>query len=292
MNPHKEFAQRVKNIQVLHPQMESIFKIMDSHMKRPGKTRHLFVTGSSNIGKTKLAEIYLKKYPEYVITEPDETEITVKHVIYMETPHPFTLMEFYHELLDALGSPRLKGVPKINDLKTRAYYLMKRQEVKMVIIDEVNNILTSGFNASKAMDTIKQMANKTKVTLVLMGTPEAIKLRELDDQYKSRYRPKSLNRFEKCDDEFCRLLEEIETYLAPPQRIGLGDLNLKYPQLLHLFCKGKLGFLIPIIQEAYDILGLFNEECNDISNLRLSPKVIKEAFEIIQGDKFDDNLTF
>ncbi|MEY9980207.1 TniB family NTP-binding protein [Lysinibacillus sp. RC79] len=289
-NPFSDFAARVLNLNVDLPFAESIYKVMDSHMKRPGKTRHLFITGSSNVGKTKLAENYIKRYPKYTITEEDGTEVDIRPVIYMETPHPFTLLEFYHELIHALGSPRLGGVPKINDLKVRAYKLIDRQKVKMVIIDEINNIQTSAVNKITAMDAIKHMANKTNVTLALMGTPEAKELRILDEQYKSRYRPKSIDRFTECDEEFCKYLNQIEEQLKYPKKFGLGDLKTGLPQLLHYQSKGKVGYLIPIIQEAFDLLGVFQESFNDFNDAILSPYVLDEAYKIIQGDFIDDNI--
>ena len=289
-NPFSEFADRVLNLNVDLPNAESIYKVMDSHIKRIGKTRHLFITGSSNVGKTKMAENYIQRYPGYTLTEEDGTEIDIKPVIYMEAPHPFTLLEFYHELIYALGSPRLGGVPKINDLKVRAYHLIDRQRVKMVIIDEINNIQTSGINKNSAMDAIKHMANKTNVTLVLMGTPEAAELRTLDEQYKSRYRPHSINRFTECNEEFCLYLNRIEEQLKFPKEIGLGDLKTGLPQILHYQSKGKVGYLVPIIQEAYDLLGVFQESFNDFNNAILSPYALDEAYKIIQGDFIDDIL--
>ncbi|MFY3792082.1 TniB family NTP-binding protein [Ureibacillus sp. MALMAid1270] len=289
-NEYKEFAERVKNLNIVLPEVESIYKVMDSHIKRNGKTRHLFITGPSNVGKTRMAENYIRKYPEYTIVEDDETEIDIKPIIYMETPHPFTLLEFYHELIYALGSPRLGGVPRINDLKTRAYHLISKQKVRMIIIDELNNIQSSPFNKKTAMDAIKHMANKTNVTLVLMGIPEATELRELDEQYKSRYRPRTLHRFKECNEDFCKLLNSIEEQLKFPMKIGLGDISTGLPQILHYQSKGKVGYLVPIIQEAYDILGVFEESFDDFTKAILSPHVLDEAYKIIQGDFIDDNI--
>lgn len=289
-NPYYEFAERVKNINIDLPRTEEIYRVMDSHLRRRGKTRHLFITGPSNVGKTKMAENYVKRYPEYTITEEDGTEVDIKPVVYMEAPHPFTISEFYHELINALGSPRLGGVPKINDIKDRAYHLISRQKVKMVIIDEINNIQTSSINKMSAMDTIKHMANKTKVTVVLMGTPEAKELRSLDEQYKSRYRPYSISRFSECNDEFILFLNKIEEQLKYPNKIGIGDINTGLPELLHYQSKGKIGYLVPIIQEAYDLLDVFQDSFNDFNRAKLTPYILNEAYKIIQGDFIDDRL--
>ncbi|OXS56427.1 TniB protein [Bacillus sp. V-88] len=284
------FGKRILNLRVEHPKMLEIYKIMDSLMMRPGKTRHLFIVGSSNVGKTTLAENYVNKYPGYTHRDGEGTEIDIKPVLYVETPHPFTLMEFYYAIIESLGSPRIETNPKVNELKVRAYHLLKEQKVKLLIFDELNNILTSRINQSEAMDAIKHLANKTGVSLVLMGTPEAKSLRALDEQYKSRYRPKTLTRFEKCDNEFCDFLKKVEKQLSPPIPIGLGEMDAFLPQLLFEQSKGKIGYLIPIIQEAYGILGVFERNFIEKQEAILTPEKLHEAFKIIQGDLFDDIL--
>jgi len=283
-------AERILNLNIEHPKISEIYKIMDSMMKRPGKTRHLFIMGSSNVGKTTLANNYVKNYPGYVQENSDGTEIDIKPVLYVEIPHPFTLMEFYFEIIDALGAPRVEINPKVNELKVRVYHLLKTQKVKLIIFDELNNILTSRINNSEAMDAIKHLANKTGVTLVLMGTPEAKTLRGLDEQYKSRYRPKALTRFEYCDEEFCDFLNRIEAEIAPPKPIGLGNKMTYLPQLLFEQSKGKIGYLVPIIQEAFGILGAFEEDIDEKELPNLTPDILNDAYKIIQGDLLDDIL--
>lgn len=144
-NPYKEFGERVSNLNIEHPQIREIYRMFDSIVKRPGKTRHLFITGSSNVGKTTLAEKYAERHPKYVEVDEEGTEIDKKPVLIVEVPHPFTLLEFYYEILDALEAPRLLGRPLVNELKNRAYYLIEKQGVKLIIFDEINNIMTSNI---------------------------------------------------------------------------------------------------------------------------------------------------
>lgn len=283
-------GKRILNLSIEHPKMLEIYKMMDSLMSRPGKTRHLFIIGSSNVGKTTLAENYVKKYPGYTVQDEEGTEIDIKPVLYTETPHPFTLMEFYYAIIESLGAPRIETKPKVNELKVRVHHLLKEQKVKLIIFDELNNILTSRISQIEAMDAIKHLANKTGVTLVLMGTPEAKSLRALDEQYKSRYRPKTLTRFERCNEEFCEFLEEVEEQISPPKHIGLGDMETYIPQLLFEQSKGKIGYLIPIIQEAFGLIGAFDVDIDENSIKEFTPDILNEAYKIIQGDIFDDAI--
>jgi hypothetical protein len=284
------FAERLLNLNVEHPKVKEIYRIFDSMIKRPGKTRHLFITGPSNVGKSTLAEKYLEKYPPYEKVDDEGTEIDITPVILVEIPHPYTPKEFYHEVLHSLGAERLLGRQDVNDLKVKAYNLIGEQEVKLIIFDEINNILTSQWNNKSAMDAIKQMANKTKVPLVLMGTPEAVGLRGEDEQYKSRYRPKRLRRFKNCDEEFCAFLKELEKQIDPPKPLKLWDKSTNLPQLIHFMSKGKVGYITPILIEAFSILGVFDEDFDDFDNLIIDEVVLDEAYQIILGDEFDDNL--
>lgn len=284
------FAKRLLNLNVEHPQIKEVFRMFDSLMQRPGKTRHIFLTGSSNVGKSTLAEKYLGRYPEYKGVDEEGTEIDKRPVILVEVPHPFTEAEFYHEVLDSLGAPRMLGRPYVNDLKVKAYKLIEAQEVKLIIFDEINNILTSPRIPNKtAMDAFKQMANKTKVSLVLMGTPESSALRTLDEQYKSRYRPKTLNRFEKCDQQFCEFLRSIEEQIKPPKPLHLWDKESSLPQYIHHMSKGKIGYITPLLIETFSLLGVFDEDFNDFDNLDFNEEVLEEAYQIILGDALDDD---
>jgi Cdc6-like AAA superfamily ATPase len=285
------FAKRLLNLNIEHPQIREIYKMFDSVMKRPGKTRHLFITGSSNVGKSTLAEKFLEKYPNYIEVDEEGTEVDKRPVILVEVPHPFTEIEFYHEILDSLGAPRMLGRIYVNDLKVKAYELIERQGVKLIIFDEINNILTSPRISNKtAMDAIKQMANKTKVSLVLMGTPESTELRKEDEQYRSRYRPKVLKRFERCDDQFCEFLKSIEEQINPPKPLYLWDKESGLPQYIHLMSKGKVGYITPLLIEAFSLLGVFDEDFNDFDNLNFNEDVLEEAYQIILGDELDDNI--
>lgn len=284
------FAERIRHLNVEHYQVKQIYRMMESIMRRPGKTRHLHIIGSSNVGKTTVAEKFVEKYRGYTLVDEEGTEIDIKPVILIELPHPFTIMEFYQEIIKVLGGIRLKG-PKTGEVKDQAIELIKAQKVKLIIIDEINNILTSRSVTDKeGMDAIKHLSNITRIPLVLMGTPESSKLRELDEQYKSRFRPKTLNRFTKCDEDFCLFLKEIEDQIEPPVPIGLGDMESGIPQVLYYQSKGKVGYLTPIIQEAYNILGVFEDGFNDPTEAVLDIEVLNEAYQIILGDIFDDKL--
>ncbi|MEH7301904.1 TniB family NTP-binding protein [Neobacillus drentensis] len=282
-NPYKDFADRVQALYVEHDKIVEIHEHLDA-LPTSQRSRHTFILGGGGVGKSQMAKNYLKKYPGYTYVDEEDNEIDILPVIYVETPHPFTWKELYFSILESLGCSRINGT--VGDLKERVLYLLRLQQVKIIFFDEIHNILTSTAVSNKAaMEHLKHISNKTNVSMVLLGTPAALELRNLDDQYKSRYRLKYLKRFESCDDEFCDFLNSVEKQIAPIYPFGLGNRNTGIPDLLHYQSKGKVGFLIPIIQEAYKIRGVFKEDFNDFEKTRITISDLDRAYRIIVGDE-------
>lgn len=291
MSEFKPFAERVSQLYIMHPRIKRIHKVFDSiriHRKLGnGKNspRNAFIIGGSGTGKTLLTKGYAEMHPGHTYVDSEENEYDIRPVVYMELPNPFTLQEFYQTIIDSLGAPRLPGKQTTGDLKKQAFKLIMDQGVEMLIMDEMNHILTSRHvKQEEAMDAIKYLGNITKISLVCVGTPEAGKLRKLSNQYFRRYVPVFINRFESCDKEFCDFLNEIEQQIAPPSPLFLGDISQGFPQLLFKLSRGLVGILTPIIQEAYSLLGLFDEDISNLMNVNLTVDLIIQAYDNIIGD--------
>ncbi|AUM63289.1 hypothetical protein C0R09_01270 [Brevibacillus laterosporus] len=293
-NPFKEFANRVANLYVVHPRVNEIWEMFDSkrvmNQAKESKTTysHYFLMGVSGVGKTMLCEKYTEKNSGYVHIEDDGTEIDIKPVIYLNLPHPFTVLEFYHSIVKALGAPRLPGRPLIGEVKTQAFHLLETQRVEMLILDEIDHIRrTRNMAKEDAMEAIKHVANAGKITLVCVGTPDVDELRKLDPQYRKRFSPIRLDRFKACDAKFLQFLSLIEEQLDPPYPVGLADDSTSLPLALHQYSFGRPGYLVQALQEAYRILGVYNPDFNNFSGLQLSGAILKRAFQNVLGDLTD-----
>lgn len=241
--------------------------------------RHLFIYGDSGVGKSMMLKKYKNKYPTFMDIDSEGTEYDIVPVVYMEIPEPYTHVEFYSTLIESLGAVIPTGNSRIGDLKRRAFSLMKQQRVEMVIIDEIGYIKEQRyFKEMEAMNTIKHLANIANVSVVIVGTPETASLHKMNFQFFRRYPPLQITHFASCDEGFCDLLNEIETQISPPEKLGLGDLETGFPQLLHVLSKGFVGLLTPIITEAYSLLGVFESDFEDITKARLTVKILKEAY--------------
>ncbi|MGF7046224.1 archaellum biogenesis ATPase FlaH [Paenibacillus sp. DS2015] len=294
MDPHKEFAHRVANLFVEHPKMEEAFKAIDNirnqnRYKIGGaqkSTRCACIIGGSGVGKTQMALRYEEKNTGY-LEVIDEVEYDITPVIYVENPDPFTLQGFYKAIAARLG-PLPIGRMLVDDAQKLALTRLMKLKVEVVIIDEMDYILTSrAVNEKEAMQAIKGLANKAKLTVILMGTPEVESLFKLNFQNFRRYPKWQLKRFEQCDQTWCDFLQKMEEALSPPQSVGLGEINTGIPQLLFKMSKGLLGILTPVLQEMYTLLGVFENDFNDFSKIPNNQELIPtltQAYRNINGD--------
>lgn len=73
--------------------------------------------------------------------------------------------------------------------------------------------------------------------------------------------------FKECDDKFLQFLALIEAQLAPPNPIGLSDPTTSLPEGLFQYSFGRPGYLVQLLQEAYRILGVYDPDFNDFSQI-------------------------
>ncbi|QQE78385.1 TniB family NTP-binding protein [Alicyclobacillus sp. SO9] len=289
--------QRVKILNIAHPRYREIWDELDSLRPEQGTDRdmitprHLFIYGESGVGKSTLLRKYVKAKENigYVDVDEEGTQYDIRPVVYTDLPEPFTKYEFYHQIVKALGAPQ-PGGSKIGDVKQQALKLIEQQRVEMVILDEMDYILTSrSVKQIEAMEAIKSLTNLGNISVVCAGTPAAKQLTEINFQYYSRFPAIPLPRFHDCDGGFCALLEHIEEHLGLPVTLGLGDRELHYPQLLHKMSQGVLRPLVQVLQRAFTIM-LKKYDLDDLANHELFVDVLLSARKYVLGEDEDKFL--
>lgn len=170
------FAERVANLNILHPRVQEIWLLLDSirhhNSFQGGKNspRHRFIMGLSGVGKTQMVRRYAEKCEGYTHTDEDGTERDIRPVLYVNLPDPFTIMEFYQSIVYSLDAPQIPGRPSIGDVKRQVFTLLKQQNVEMVILDEMDHILATRYiKAEEAMSAIKHLSNHGEYPLYVLG---------------------------------------------------------------------------------------------------------------------------
>ncbi|MFH5181593.1 TniB family NTP-binding protein [Paenibacillus sp. TAB 01] len=298
-----EIANRVANLNITHPKITKIWSFLDSirtqnkyklGSSKSGK-RHISVIGPSGVGKSQMGLRYAENNPGHTeLSEDGLEEVDIRPVVYLELPDPFTIKELYQNISIALGFPEIPKRITIGEAQRQTFTLLKKQKVEVLILDELDYILTSNVPYKAAMNAIKKIANKANITLVLMGTPEVEStLIKINFQNFRRYPKYYMRRFDKCDEEWCNLLKAIDEQIALPEKLGLGEVETGLPELLFGMSKGLLGILIPVIQEFFSLLGLFEKDFRDVSKLQFNEESIDkllEAYENINGDLTEEEM--
>jgi len=83
--------------------------------------------------------------------------------------------------------------------------------VRLLIIDEFNNLSNAGKKAADLLAAIKGLSNDLKISIVAAGTQAAINALNSDPQMKSRFEPAPLDRW-RLDAEYLRFWQVMKGY--------------------------------------------------------------------------------
>lgn len=180
----------------------------------PRKQRmpNLLIIGPTNNGKSMLIEKFRRDHPEKAkdgyITRP---------VVVMQTPSTPSVTRFYTNLVAALGMdarPRSQAA----ELEQLAQVLFKESSTRMLVIDELHNMLAAPGNVRQDfLNLLRYLGNQMRIPLVGIGTREAYLAVRSDDQLENRFQPMVLPRWEPDDPETLTLLASFAASL-PLQR--------------------------------------------------------------------------
>ncbi len=183
----------------------------------------LLIVGRSGNGKSSILERMLNRHP-ILMTEKGEPVAPILFIQMPETPNE---SEFWSTILWALGvSHREKDPAKIK--KRQAKSILQYANVRVLVIDEFNNLTNAGRAAGELLGAIKGLSNDLKVSIVAAGTQTAINALNSDPQMKSRFVPSALDRW-KLDREYLGFLASYEQLLplADPSQLASRELAPK-----------------------------------------------------------------
>ena len=119
------------------------------------------------------------------------------------------------------------GRHTVSELEVRAPSSLRDMDLKMLMIDEVHNLLAGSYREqSRFLNLLRFLANDLRASLVVFGVNEALEAVRGDDQLARRldedYLPLSED-----DVEFSRLIQTLIAATALEQRSGLTVASLR-----------------------------------------------------------------
>lgn len=203
---------------------------------------NLLLIGDSNNGKT----VLLNKFAENNNSFVDEnTQELILPVLMVQAPPDPDEKRFYNSILEGLFAP-YKNSEKIEARQQRVLHLLKKVNLKVLIIDEIHHLLAGTTSKQRTfLNVIKYLSNELKISIVCSGTREAFNAIQTDPQLANRFEPKILSKWQ-FDEEYLRLLASFEKILPLKEPSHLIERSLANTILIK--SEGLLGEISKILE--------------------------------------------
>jgi len=203
---------------------------------------NLLLVGPTNNGKSMIIEKFHRAHPPS--SSDDEEQVPVLAV---QMPSDPSVSRFYAGLLSALGAP-LRPRQQVAELEHLALRLLRRVGVRMLVIDELHNVL-AGRDASRRefLNLLRFLGNELRIPLVGVGTREAYLAIRSDDQLENRFEPITLPLWAEGSDTLSLLASFAASFpLRSPSPIATDEVA----RYLLARSEGTIGELTRLLTEA------------------------------------------
>jgi hypothetical protein len=192
---------------ISYPRAEIILNQMERILAHPRNWRmpSLLVLGEAGIGKTQIDRKFARLHPPEIGRERGRTTMPV---ISMQMPPGVTQRILYLTLLETLGVRHGVG-PSMFETKMQVLRLLRDLEVRVIVFDEIHNLLAGGFREQRKMlAELRYLSNELMLSFVCFGTHDAREAFAGDSQLARRFGLSELGAWE-LDMEFAALIATV-----------------------------------------------------------------------------------
>jgi hypothetical protein len=229
-----------------YPRAKQLLDKLDDLLTHPKTHRmpNLLLVGDTNAGKTMLANRFVQLHPADDNPEGDAASVPV---LAIQAPPGPDENRFYNTILEALFAP-YNPRERVAQKQVQVLRILKQIGVRMLIIDEVHNVLTGPVTKQRQfLNVLKYLGNDLQIPLVGLGTKEALRAVQADPQLANRFEPAALPRWQ-LNQEFQMLLMSFERALPLREPSRLADAHLA--RKLLALSEGSLGELSVLLTSA------------------------------------------
>ena len=200
--------ERIEHIRVdrwvNYPRARQALDKLEELLLFPKRARmpNLLIFGASGMGKTMIIEKFVRAHPPRF----DET-IGIHHrpVIAVQMVASPDEGRFYHRLLSVIGAPPPTRAT-LGQLETQALRLLQEIAPRMLVIDEVQNLIAGTYREQRRMlYLLRFLGNELRIPLICLGSHEARDAIRGDAHLNSRFEPYGLPPW-RHDDDFHGLI--------------------------------------------------------------------------------------
>jgi hypothetical protein len=129
-----------------------------------------------------IIETFMRNHPN----EADRQD-SVRAIVSMQMPPLPTLRSFFSELLRSIDCTVIIG-SRISELEHDALRQLKKVKPRLLAIDEIHHLLACTPREQRAaLNVVKFLSNELRVSIIALGTSEALHVMRTDPQIASRF---------------------------------------------------------------------------------------------------------
>lgn len=242
------FIQRDKWIN--YPAADKILLKIEDIFNAPKsiRSRGMLLYGDSNNGKSAILKRFYKQFSKDEYLDEDGDLIHLMPIVYVISEPSSDESVMFSGILSSMNVP-INHKEKVDKKKEEAIYYLNLMKTKLIIIDEIQNVLHGPHNKmSQLITSLKTLNNKTGIPIILAGTHDAMSAISIDNQTKSRFKPYELPLWNN-DENFLRFVATMEAML-PLKKASNIYKNYELLSYIHGLSKGCIGEVIDILKDA------------------------------------------
>jgi hypothetical protein len=233
---------------IAYARAEAALSAIEDLLSFPKRLRmpNLLLVGPTNNGKTMIVDKFRRDHPPSEARTNRDGVANVP-VLKVQMPSAPDERRFFGTILNALGMPHRPN-DRIAAKQDAAIQLMRATKVRLLVIDEMHNVLSGSHNQQRHFITLlRWLGNELQIPLVAVGTAEALRAVQSDDQLANRFEPFALPPW-RDGDEYRRLLSTLEAILPlrRPSRLAEPAMAGK----ILAAAEGILGEIVAIVTRA------------------------------------------
>ena len=212
------------------------------------RSRGMLLYGDSNNGKTAILKKFYRNFSKDEYIDEDGDLIHLMPIVYVISESSSDESVMFSKILSAMNVP-VNHKEKVTKKKEEVIYNLGIMKTKLIIIDEIQNVLQGPYNKmTQLITSLKTLNNTTAIPIILAGTQDAMSAISIDNQTKSRFKPLELPNWNN-DENFSRFVTTIEAMLPLKKASNLYQ-NYELLTYLHELSNGCIGEVIDILKDA------------------------------------------
>lgn len=206
----------------------------------------LLIYGDTNMGKSVIALKFTKDRNRDI---PDTVDHLVRPVVFIQNPPVADFGALLSFVLLQLNAP-IPATARIERRLTQVLELMKAAKVRMLIIDEIHHILVGKADERiRILNGLKFLSTELQIPIVLIGTIEAMRTIQTNQQLGNRFESFHIPRWEN-GEEYARFLSGC----GAATTIGKGAWqSKKFVTRFHSMAEGMTGETWKLMCKAAEV---------------------------------------